>query len=56
MPNKITSRAEYRFMQAVAHGMKPRAGKGPSTSVAKELLSTQSKAYKKLPERKKRKR
>lgn len=32
------SPAQHRFMEGVAHGMKPRAGKGPSVKVAKEFV------------------
>jgi hypothetical protein len=37
-----TSRAQYRFMQAVAHGMAPRRGHGPTPSQAKEYVAGQS--------------
>lgn len=29
---------QYRFMQGIAHGMKPRHGAGPSQKVAKEFV------------------
>lgn len=36
MPSK--SAKQHRFMEAVAHGMKPKKGKGPSVKVAKEFV------------------
>lgn len=36
MPAK--SGAQYRFMQAIAHGAVPRKGAGPSPAVAKEFI------------------
>lgn len=37
MPAK--SEKQYRFMQGIAHGMKPRkGGVGPSVAVAKEFI------------------
>lgn len=36
MPAK--SEKQYKFMQAIAHGMKPRKGVGPSEAVAKEFV------------------
>ena len=36
MPSKTAKQA--KFMRAVAHGMKPRGGKGPSKKVAKEFM------------------
>ena len=36
MPAK--SPKQYRFMVAIAHGMKPRGGIGPSPEVAKEFV------------------
>lgn len=36
MPAK--SAKQYRFMQGIAHGMKPRSGKGPSQAVAEEFV------------------
>jgi hypothetical protein len=35
----VKSAKQYRFMQGVAHGMKPRSGKGPSPEVAQEFIS-----------------
>jgi hypothetical protein len=32
-----TTPKQAKFMAAVAHGMKPRGGKGPSKAVAKEF-------------------
>lgn len=34
-----SSQKQHRFMEAIAHGMKPRSGKGPSPSVAKEFVN-----------------
>lgn len=34
-----TSKAQYRFMQGVAHGMKPRGGKGPTKKQAQEFVN-----------------
>lgn len=34
-----TSARQHRFMQGIAHGMKPRSGKGPSVAVAKEFAA-----------------
>lgn len=36
MPAK--SAKQYRFMQGIAHGMKPRKGVGPSKEVAREMI------------------
>jgi len=36
MPAK--SAKQFRFMQAIAHGAKPRVGTGPSAAVAKEFV------------------
>jgi len=36
MPAK--SAKQYRFMAGIAHGMKPRSGKGPSQAVAEEFV------------------
>lgn len=36
MPAK--SPAQYRFMAGIAHGMKPKKGKGPSKDVAEEFV------------------
>lgn len=32
------SAKQHRFMEGIAHGMKPRSGKGPSAAVAKEFV------------------
>lgn len=32
-----SSKKQAKFMAAVAHGMKPKGGKGPSKAVAKEF-------------------
>jgi ribosomal protein S7 len=47
MPSK--SRAQHNFMAMIAHGVKPRGGKGPSKAVAREFLAAdkKDKAYKK---------
>ena len=37
MPSK--SPAQHRFMEGIAHGMKPNKGKGPSVAVAKEFVA-----------------
>lgn len=37
MPSK--SAKQHRFMEAIAHGMKPRGGKGPSVAVAQEFVA-----------------
>jgi hypothetical protein len=29
---------QHRFMEGIAHGMKPRGGKGPSVAVAQEFV------------------
>jgi hypothetical protein len=34
-----TSKKQAKFMRAVAHGMKPKSGKGPSVAVAKEFVA-----------------
>jgi hypothetical protein len=34
-----TSAKQHRFMEAIAHGMKPKKGKGPSVAVAKEFVA-----------------
>ena len=41
------SAKQAKFMRAVAHGMKPRGGKGPSRKVAKEFM--QADALRKHP-------
>lgn len=37
-----TSKAQFNFMQGVAHGMKPKKGKGPTKAQAKEYVAGQS--------------
>lgn len=37
-----TSGKQYRFMQGIAHGMKPRKGPGPSPEVAREFIQKTS--------------
>lgn len=45
------SKRQQRLMQGIAHGMKPRGGKGPSVAVAKEFVAADKKAGpRKLPE------
>ena len=36
MPSK--SGKQHRYMEMIAHGGKPRSGKGPSVAVAKEFV------------------
>jgi len=43
MPAK--SLKQLKFMQGVAHGMKPKSGKGPSPEVARKFLEHGSKDY-----------
>jgi hypothetical protein len=54
MPSK--SVAQHNFMEGIAHGMKPRGGKGPSVAVAKEFAAADQSLGKKtegkLPARK----
>jgi hypothetical protein len=45
MPAK--SAKQYRFMQGIAHGMKPKSGIGPSPEVAKEFIAKTSKKKRK---------
>ena len=45
MPAK--SAKQYRFMQMVAHGKKPRKGIGPSEEVAKEFIRKTPKSKRK---------
>ena len=33
-----TSDKQHRFMEAIAHGAKPKSGHGPSKAVAKEFV------------------
>ena len=40
MPAK--SRAQFKFMAGIAHGMKPRGGIGPSPQVAEEFVKKTS--------------
>lgn len=46
------SKKQFRFMEGIAHGMKPRSGEGPSKSQAAEYVSHNkgSKSYSSLPE------
>ena len=41
MPSK--SEKQHRFMEGIAHGMKPRGGKGPSPAQAKEFVAADKK-------------
>jgi hypothetical protein len=41
MPSK--TKKQEKFMRAVAHGMKPKSGKGPSVAVAKEFVRADQK-------------
>lgn len=54
MPSQ--SKRQHNLMEAIAHGAKPRAGKGPSPAVAKEFVAADAAkgaAYtRKLPNRK----
>lgn len=43
----VTSKKQFNFMQAIAHGAKPKKGIGPSPEVAKEFLSKTSEKKKK---------
>lgn len=47
MPNKIKSGKQFRFLEGIAHGMKPRASKGPSSDVASKMLSEEDESRKK---------
>ena len=47
----VKSKAQMRFMEGIAHGMKPKSGNGPSKKVAEEFVSA-TKTTKGLPERK----
>ena len=50
MPSK--SKAQNKFMRAVAHGMKPRGGGGPSVAVAKDFVKAdQARGTANLPKR-----
>jgi len=37
MPSKTPK--QHRFMEAIAHGAKPKSGKGPSPAVAREFVA-----------------
>jgi len=45
MPAK--SAAQYKFMQGIAYGMKPKSGKGPGKSVAEEFVKKTPKGLRK---------
>jgi hypothetical protein len=45
MPSRTPRQA--KFMRAVAHGMKPKSGKGPSVAVAKEFVRADARKKKK---------
>jgi hypothetical protein len=50
MPTR--SRAQQRMMLAIAHGAKPKGGKGPTRAVAKEFVAADhARGAAKLPER-----
>lgn len=38
---------QHRFMEMVAHGMKPKSGKGPSVKVAKEFVAADKGKFRK---------
>jgi hypothetical protein len=44
MPSK--SKKQHRFMEAIAHGMKPKSGKGPSPYVAREFIAADARKRK----------
>lgn len=46
-----TSKEQYRFMQAVSHGWKPKSGGAPTKKQAAEFVS-KTKSPSKLPARK----
>jgi len=46
----VESKSQWRLMQAIAHGWRPRRKKGPSMTVAKEFVAHGK--PKGLPERK----
>lgn len=49
MPSR--SKAQHRFMEAIAHGEQPKGGKGPSKQVAEEFVKhDKGKNIGKLPE------
>lgn len=39
----VKSAKQYRFMQAMAHGAKPKSGIGPSPAVAREFIEKTAK-------------
>lgn len=45
-----TSKAQFRYMEMIAHGGKPRGGGGPSKAVAGEFVGKTG-GYKSLPEK-----
>lgn len=45
----VVSEAQRRYMEMIAHGGKPRNGKGPSKKVAKEFIKATPKGAK-LPQ------
>ena len=47
MPSK--SAKQHRFMEGIAHGMKPRSGKGPSVKVAQEFVAADKGKSFKMP-------
>lgn len=48
MPSR--SQAQHRMMEAIAHGAKPKSGKGPSKAVAQEFVAAdKGKSVSKLP-------
>jgi hypothetical protein len=51
MPSK--SAKQHRFMELIAHGGKPRGGKGPSQAVAREFVEAdKGKTFTKKPTKK----
>jgi hypothetical protein len=50
MPSR--SKKQHNFMEGIAHGMKPRKGKGPSKAVAQEFVAAdKGTKLQNLPER-----
>jgi len=47
MPKSIKSGKQFRFLEGIAHGMKPSKGKGPSSDVANKMLSDEDESRKK---------
>jgi len=45
MPSK--SKKQHNFMEMIAHGGKPRSGKGPSKKVAQEFVAADKKKARK---------